>query len=31
VLGYGNIRERDIEPGVERLSRFVRELGRSGA
>src|SRR5690606_41538754 len=30
-LGYGNIRERDIEPGVERLSRFVREPGRGGA
>jgi len=27
VLGYGNIRERDIEPGIERLSRFVRERG----
>jgi GntR family transcriptional regulator/MocR family aminotransferase len=26
VLGYGNIRERDIEPGIERLSRFVREM-----
>ena len=25
VLGYGNIREADIEPGIERLSRFVRE------
>ena len=27
VLGYGNIREEDIEPGIERLSRFVREQG----
>jgi GntR family transcriptional regulator/MocR family aminotransferase len=27
VLGYGNIRDRDIEPGIERLSRFVRERG----
>ncbi|WP_286890859.1 PLP-dependent aminotransferase family protein [Thermobacillus sp.] len=27
VLGYGNIREEDIEPGIERLSRFVRERG----
>jgi GntR family transcriptional regulator/MocR family aminotransferase len=31
VLGYGNTRERHIEPGVERLSRFVRELGRGRA
>ena len=25
VLGYGNVRECDIEPGIERLNRFVRE------
>lgn len=31
VLGYGNIRERDIEPGIGRLSRFLRERARSGA
>jgi len=31
VLGYGNIRDRDIEPGIERLSRFVREWGTGGA
>jgi len=27
VLGYGNVREEDIEPGIERLSRFLRERG----
>ena len=31
VLGYGNIRECDIEPGIERLSRFVRERAPGGA
>ncbi|WP_231571150.1 MocR-like pyridoxine biosynthesis transcription factor PdxR [Gordoniibacillus kamchatkensis] len=25
LLGYGNVREEDIEPGIERLRRFVEE------